>query len=61
MLIHIKPAKAAVPVRKPNGEYLKADGEKIERSSFWVRRLNDGDVVEVKAHATAKAAATTKA
>ncbi|MGI2196887.1 DUF2635 domain-containing protein [Shewanella baltica] len=57
MLIHIKPAKAAVPVRKPNGEYLKADGEKVERSSFWVRRLNDGDVVAIKA---AKAA-TTKA
>ncbi|MEJ6520647.1 DUF2635 domain-containing protein [Shewanella bicestrii] len=48
MLINIKPAKPAVPVRKPNGEYLKADGEKVERSSFWVRRLNDGDVVELK-------------
>lgn len=57
MLIHIKPAKAAVPVRKQNGEYLADTGEKVERSSFWVRRLNDGDVVEVKA---AKAA-TTKA
>lgn len=57
MLIHIKPAKAAVPVRKPNGEYLNAEGEKVERSSFWVRRLNDGDVVAIKA---AKAA-TTKA
>lgn len=55
MLINIKPAKPAVPVRKPNGEYLKAEGEKVERSSFWVRRLNDGDVVETK---VAKSAAT---
>lgn len=56
MLINIKPAKPAVPVRKPNGEYLNAEGEKVERSSFWVRRLNDGDVVELKA-AKAKAGA----
>ncbi|MGL5666226.1 MAG: DUF2635 domain-containing protein [Shewanella sp.] len=53
MLINIKPAKPAVPVRKPNGEYLKAEGEKVERSSFWVRRLNDGDVVELTSVKTA--------
>ncbi|AZQ10162.1 DUF2635 domain-containing protein [Shewanella khirikhana] len=59
MLIFIKPAKSAVPVRKPGGDYLKADGEKVERSAFWVRRLNDGDVIEVKAAKTT--AAKTKA
>lgn len=54
MLIKIKPAKAAVPVRKPTGEYLDKDGEAVERSSYWVRRIQDGDVVEMKALAKAK-------
>jgi len=54
MLIKIKPAKAAVPVRKPSGEYLAAEGENVERSSYWVRRIQDGDVVEMKALAKAK-------
>jgi hypothetical protein len=31
-------------VRKPNGEILKAEGEVVERESFWLRRANDGDV-----------------
>jgi len=57
MLIHIKPTKAVVPVRKPNGEYLAEAGEKVERSSFWVRRLNEGDVIEFKATAKAPAKA----
>lgn len=54
MLIKIKPAKEAVPVRKPTGEYLAATGESVERSSYWVRRIQDGDVVELKAQAKAK-------
>jgi len=31
-------------VRKPDGSILSADGEPVERSSFWLRRKNDGDV-----------------
>ncbi|EMV4499076.1 DUF2635 domain-containing protein, partial [Vibrio cholerae] len=42
--IKVKPAKASVPVRKENGEFLKQEGEAVTRSAFWVRRLKDGDV-----------------
>ncbi|EOW9186973.1 DUF2635 domain-containing protein [Vibrio cholerae] len=46
--IKVKPAKASVPVRKENGEFLKQEGEAVARSAFWVRRLKDGDVVQVE-------------
>ncbi|EMC2456304.1 DUF2635 domain-containing protein [Vibrio cholerae] len=45
--IKVKPAKASVPVRKENGEFLKQEGETVTRSAFWVRRLKDGDVLQV--------------
>ncbi|EJL6373662.1 DUF2635 domain-containing protein [Vibrio cholerae] len=45
--IKVKQAKASVPVRKENGEFLKQDGETVTRSAFWVRRLKDGDVLQV--------------
>ena len=32
-------------VRKPVGGYLAADGEEVNQESYWLRRLNDGDVV----------------
>jgi|GEM_PF-890496 len=31
-------------VRKPDGQILKAEGEVVERDSFWLRRVADGDV-----------------
>jgi hypothetical protein len=31
-------------VRKPDGQILKAEGEAVERDSFWLRRATDGDV-----------------
>ena len=31
-------------VRKPDGQILKAEGETVERNSFWLRREFDGDV-----------------
>ena len=46
MDIFVKP-KSGLTVRKPDGSKLAADGETVTRSSFWVRRLQDGDVVEV--------------
>ncbi|EMC8699306.1 DUF2635 domain-containing protein [Vibrio cholerae] len=45
--IKVKPAKTSVPVRKENGEFLKQEGETVTRSAFWVRRLKDGDVLQV--------------
>lgn len=63
-MIFLIPAKEHVPVRKPDGGYLSFDGEKVARSSYWVRRINDGDVLaDAKAnkHKTKLAAAAKKA
>ncbi|EMI4326963.1 TPA: DUF2635 domain-containing protein [Vibrio cholerae] len=48
MLILLKPKSKDVPVRKPEGGFLAENGEEVERSAFWVRRLKDGDVVQVE-------------
>lgn len=52
-MITIKPAKAGVNVLKPNGEHLAADGETVQRTSYWVRRLSDGDIAIVQQAKTA--------
>jgi len=49
--IYIKPTpqpEGAEPlkVRKPVNGHLAADGEWVNRESYWLRRLNDGDVVQ---------------
>ncbi|MDR2187032.1 MAG: DUF2635 domain-containing protein [Azonexus sp.] len=31
-------------VRKPDGQILKPAGERVLRSSYWLRREQDGDV-----------------
>ena len=43
----LKPASGCL-VRHP-GTYqqLAADGESVEMKSFWLRKLRDGDVIEV--------------
>lgn len=48
----LKPAPG-LRVRRPDGALLAADGEPVEMSSYWLRRLADGDVVEVEASAPA--------
>lgn len=44
--IFIKPAPDLL-VRKPVGGYLSTEGEEVNRDSYWLRRLADGDVVEL--------------
>ena len=46
-LITVKPAEGRL-VRHP-GDYrpLAADGESVEKNSYWMRRLASGDVIEV--------------
>lgn len=48
MKIHVKPTKPSVKVRKPDGKYLAEQGEEVTKSAFWVRRINDGDVITTK-------------
>ena len=59
--ISIKPAKADVQVPKPDGCKLKAEGETVKRSAYWVRRLNDGDVVLVESKQSAASTVTSTA
>jgi len=47
--IFIKPARRELIVRDPaTAEALPAEGACRPRSSYWMRRLRDGDVVEAK-------------
>lgn len=48
--IFIKPTpqpegQSALKVRKPVNGHLAADGEWVNRESYWLRRISDGDVV----------------
>lgn len=46
--LHIRPA-LGLSLRDPSTkELLPPEGGKVERSPFWIRRLKDGDVTEVK-------------
>jgi Protein of unknown function (DUF2635). len=51
----IKPAEGLRIADPQTGEYLPENGRICPRSGFWLRRLKDGDVVEVKAIAPASA------
>ena len=47
--IKIKPAIPTNIVRHPNNmRLLKAEGEEVEHTSYWERRIKDGDVVIVE-------------
>lgn len=49
----VKPRTGA-KVMKPDGTLLNPNGEEVEKITYWVRRLRDGDVVEVNAKGEAK-------
>ncbi|NOI14836.1 DUF2635 domain-containing protein [Vibrio hepatarius] len=57
--ITVKPAKKGVKVRKEDGKYLDEKGEQAKRTGFWIRRIKQGDVIDVEAE-KAKAAAAKK-
>lgn len=50
-----------VKVRRPDGRHLASDGEPVEMSSYWQRRIEAGDVVEVRAPKSAAAAESNQA
>ncbi|MDM5141737.1 DUF2635 domain-containing protein [Aeromonas bestiarum] len=52
MELYLKPAPGLV-IKKPDGSKLAAEGERVPRTSFWLKRLADGDVVNVKPAAKA--------
>lgn len=52
----IKPAEGLRIADPKTGDYLPAGGMLMPRSGFWIRRLKDGDVIEVKQGAQSPAA-----
>ena len=45
----VKPSKEGLKVPFPLSKiFLKHEGQKVPKSSYWVRRLKQGDVVELK-------------
>jgi hypothetical protein len=45
----VKPAQEGLKVRDPiTKQFLKPEGERKPKSSHWIRRLEAGEIVEVK-------------
>jgi len=45
----LKPKVAGQIVRHPDTKrLLKQEGEEVKKSTYWLRRLNEGSVIEVK-------------
>ncbi len=44
--MHVKP-KSGLKVPDPEkGGFLPQEGREVEASAYWLRRLNEGDVIE---------------
>lgn len=52
MELYLKPKEGLI-IRKPDGSKLAAEGERVPRTSFWLKRLADGDVINLKPAAKA--------
>lgn len=59
-MFFIRPRKGLRIADPQSGQYLPEAGRLMPRSGFWLRRLDDGDVEEVKKTASAKAATAAK-
>ena len=46
--ITLKPAEGRLVRHPGNYQPLAADGEAVEKNSYWVRKVRAGDVIEVK-------------
>jgi len=46
--MHLKPANGRVVIDPATGQPLPAEGQRVEPSTYWTRRLLDGDVTETK-------------
>ncbi|MBA5235286.1 DUF2635 domain-containing protein [Pectobacterium aroidearum] len=57
---HLKP-KGGVNVRKPDGDYLNGEGEDLPLSSYWLRRIAEGDIAVTDVARLPAATKSTKA
>lgn len=44
--IFVVPANGLTVINPANGQALPAEGDTVVRDTYWIRRLNDGDVTE---------------
>ena len=59
--MHVKPVAGKQVPDPDKGGYLPPEGRKVVATSYWLRRITDGDVVEVKTKApTTKPTAKSK-
>ncbi|MCW8918911.1 MAG: DUF2635 domain-containing protein [Gammaproteobacteria bacterium] len=42
----IKPKEGLRVIDPEQGDALPVEGREVEKTSYWIRRLNDGDVIE---------------
>ena len=54
MTIFIKPKNGLKILRPDNGRFLRPEGEKVPNTTFWRRRIFDGDVIETKQMSASK-------
>ncbi len=48
--LHVKPSREGLIVLEPSSKQpLPAEGKEVSRTTYWLRRLRAGDVVEVPA------------
>lgn len=47
--VFVKPAAGRLVLLPGSRERLAEEGREVERTSYWIRRLSDGDVVLAKA------------
>ena len=45
--MYVKPA-SGLKIRKPGGQVLAEQGEDVPCSSYWMRRLKEGDIKKAK-------------
>ncbi|MFT4271282.1 MAG: DUF2635 domain-containing protein [Pantoea sp.] len=56
----LKPLNGRSVPDPARGDLLPAEGRSVEMSSYWLRRINGGDVTEVKAETRVSAKDTNK-
>jgi hypothetical protein len=59
-IIFVKPAEGLRVVNPATGLPLPAEGDSVENGTYWIRRLNDGDVTEQTPPATPTSKANSK-
>lgn len=48
MKIFVKPKSGMTVVKPETAQHLSAEGEHVIQSSYWLRRIADGDVILIE-------------